>query len=197
VPRTATPLLAGEYYHLYNRGHNQQNIFFDRENCLFFLRRMRKYLIGEAKTLEAFVEIVAYCLMPNHYHILLCPHDDDLSRRMQRFSISYTKAINKRYERVGTLFQGQLKAVHVDRDEYLLHWSRYIHLNPVAAALVQRPEEWEFSSYREYVGLRQGTLPSPDIVLSQLPAQSTYREFVESYQPDDGDAIPRLLLDDD
>lgn len=85
---------------------------------------------------------------------------------MMKLSVSYTKAINKRYGRVGSLFQGPFRAVHVDRNEYLLHLSRYIHLNPVTAGLVPQPEEWEFSSYREYIGLRNGTLPEPKIVLS-------------------------------
>ncbi|HHH41248.1 MAG TPA: transposase, partial [Chloroflexi bacterium] len=206
MPRRTTPLLAGEYYHLYNRGHNRQPIFFERENYLFFLRRVREYLRGESQTSEVWGEpevrptsevwtsIVAYCLMPNHFHLLVCPHDDQLSRRLQRFSISYTKAMNNRYERTGALFQGQFQAVHVDRNDYLLHLSRYIHLNPVAAGLVARPEDWEFSSYREYVNLRRGTLPDPAIVLSQFPTPAAYRAFVESYKAGDEEIIAHLLL---
>jgi len=207
MPRRSIPLVAGEYYHIYNRGNNRQNIFFERENYLFFLRRLRKYLIGETQPQTSEVSetsevwpwttIVAYCLMPNHFHLLVCPHDDELSRRMQRFSISYTKSMNKRYDRVGALFQGQFQAVHVDRNEYLLHLSRYFHLNPVEAGLVKRPEDWEFSSYRDYVGLRKGTLPAPDIILSQFATPKAYREFVELYQPSDRDVIAHLLLEDD
>ncbi|MFQ6057361.1 MAG: transposase [Anaerolineae bacterium] len=114
---------------------------------------------------------------------------------MMRLSVSYTKAINKRYQRVGALFQGPFQAVHVDRNEYLLHLSRYIHLNPVTAELVERPEDWEFSSYREYVGLRNGTLPEPEIVLAQFPTRSTYQEFVASYSKGDEELIAHLLLD--
>jgi putative transposase len=203
MPRRTLPLVPGEYYHLYNRGANRQKIFFERENYLFFLRRVRTYLIGEtqtsevSETSEVYTTIVAYCLMPNHFHLLVCPHDDQLSRRMQRFTISYTKAMNRRYERVGPLFQGQFQAAHVDRNEYLLHLSRYFHLNPVAAGWAEQPEDWEFSSYRDYVGLRQGTLPVPDIILSQFPSQSAYREFVESYKPSDKTVIAHLLFDDD
>ena len=83
----------------------------------------------------------------------------------------------------------------VDRDEYLLHLSRYIHLNPVTAGLVRRPEEWTFSSYRDYVGLRQGTLPMPDAVLAQFASWEAYREFVESYRDRDLEIIGHLLLD--
>jgi len=207
MPQRLIPLVAGEYYHVYNRGNNRQNIFFERENYLFFLRRLRKYLIGDtqgqtsevSETSEVlrWTTIVAYCLMPNHFHLLVCPHDDELSRRMQRFSISYTKAMNKRYDRVGALFQGQFQAVHVDRNEYLLHLSRYFHLNPVEAGLVKCPEDWEFSSYRDYIGLRKGTLPTPDIILSQFATPKAYREFVESYQPSDRDVIVHLLFEDD
>ena len=206
MPRRAISLIAGEYYHVYNRGHNRQNIFFERENYLFFLRQVRKYLIGEAKTskvsqtsevYEGYATVVTHCLMPTHFHLTVRPHDDDLSHHMQLLSISYTKAINERYGRIGALFQGQFQAIHVDRDEYLLHLSRYLHLNPVAAGLVKRPEEWEFSSYRDYIGLRHGTLPAPDIVLSQFPTTDAYREFVESYRPKDRDLIAHLLFDDD
>lgn len=115
---------------------------------------------------------------------------------MQRFSISYTKAMNKRYSRTGALLQGQYQAVHVDRNEYLLHLSRYVHLNPVAAGLVARPEDWEFSSYRDYVSLHRGTLPNPAIVLSQFSAPAACQEFVESHKLDDEDILAHLLLDE-
>ena len=201
MPRRSVPLMAGEHYHIYNRGHNRQDILFERENYLFFLRRLREYIIGEtqtsevSETSEVWTSVVAYCLMPNHFHLLVSPQDDQLSRRMQRFSISYTKTMNERYERIGALFQGQFRAAHVDRNEYLLHLSRYIHLNPVAAGLVARPEDWEFSSYRDYVGLRRGTLPNPSIVLSQFATPAEYQKFVELYRPGDEGIIDHLLLD--
>ena len=133
--------------------------------------------------------------MPNHYHLLVYLKTDYLPSLMQPFILSYTKAINKRYERVGSLFQGRFKAVHVDRNEYLTHLSRYIHLNPVAADLVRRPEDWEFSSYREFVGLRNGTLPSPNVILSQYPSPDAYRQFVEAYVESDEQMITHLRLE--
>ena len=202
MPRRGVPFAAGEYYHLYNRGHNCQRIFFERANYIFFLRGLRRYLLGDiqtsevSETSEVWVSVIAYCLMPNHFHLLVCPHDDQLSRRMQRFTISYTKAMNKRYERTGALFQGQFQAVQVDRNEYLLHLSRYIHLNPVAAGLVARPEAWEFSSYRDYLGQRNGTLPCAEVILSQFSDPGTYQEFVDSYKLGDEDLVKQLLLDD-
>ena len=211
MPRRAIPLVAGHYYHVYNRGSNRQDIFFERESYLFFLRCVRKYLLNESEaktemgtqtsevleTSEVYASIVAYCLMPNHYHLLVCPHDDSLSRRMQRFSISYTKAINKRYERVGPLFQGQFQASLVDCNEHLLHLSRYLHLNPVVTGLVGKPEDWEFSSYRDYIGRRRGTLLTPDIVLSQFEGSDAYVEFVQGYTPGDKQVIAHLLYDDE
>jgi hypothetical protein len=103
--------------------------------------------------------------------------------------------MNKRFDRVGSLFQGAFQAKHVGENEYLVHLSRYIHLNPVMAGLVKRAEDWEFSSYREYIGLREGTLPKPEIVLSQFPSRQAYREFVESFVPSERGVIADLLFD--
>jgi len=134
-------------------------------------------------------------LMPNHYHLLVHLEANDLAKPMQRFALSYTNAMNKRYGRVGSLFQGRFQAKHVDRDEHLTHLSRYIHLNPVASGLVRRPEDWEFSSYPEFIGLRNGTLPRSDIVLSQFPSPEAYREFVEAYVESKAQMIRHLMLD--
>jgi REP element-mobilizing transposase RayT len=179
---------AGEYYHLYNRGNNYQPIFFERENYLYFLRQLRKYLLDT-------LVVIAYCLMPNHYHLLVYLKTDNLSSMMQPFALSYTKAINKRYERVGSLFQGRFQAVHVDRNEYLLHLSRYIHLNPVFAGLVKNPEDWEFSSYREYISPRDGTLPQPEVVLAQFPSPSAYSQFANAYAEGDNKIIQHLTFE--
>jgi REP element-mobilizing transposase RayT len=176
MPRRKVSFFAGGYYHIYNRGNNHEAIFFERENYLFFLRQLRKYFVCDA------VEIVAYCLMPNHYHLLIRLKTDNLADILQRFALSYSKAISKRFNRVGTLFQGPFKAILVEKEEYLLQLSRYIHLNPVKAGLVTRAEDWEFSSYRDYIGLRDGTLIVPDVVLAYIPTRQAYREFVESYQ---------------
>jgi len=187
MPYRKCEFRAGECYHLYNRGNNYGDIFFQRENQLYFLRLVGRYLS------PAVLDVVAYCLMPNHYHLLVYLRMDDLSSAMQRLGVAYTKAINKRYGRAGGLFQGPFQAVHIDRDEYLLHLSRYIHLNPVIAGLVERAEDWEFSSYREYLGLRPGRLPKPGLVLAQLGGADAYREFVESYAEGDDELETRFL----
>jgi hypothetical protein len=111
--------------------------------------------------------------MPNHYHFILRVVTPHLSHAMQRFGFSYTKSINKRKNRTGNLFQGAFQAKRIDSEEYLLHLSRYVHLNPVRAKLVHSAEAWEFSSYREYVGLRGGTLPQVESVFCEFVRQTT------------------------
>ena len=214
MPRRQVALGAGECYHLYNRGNNRGRVFFERENYLFFLRRLREHLLPA-------LDVIAYCLMPTHYHLLVhvkaatsADADDAagaaVSKGMMRLTVSYTKAINKRYERVGALFQGAFQARHVGENNHLLHLSRYIHLNPVEAGLVSRAEAWEFSSYREYIGLRKGTLPQMGVVLAQFASQDqdlrgyqnlggraseAYRAFAEAYVDGDQARITHLMLD--
>ena len=133
------PLQTGNFYHVYNRGNNRQIIFFERENYIYFLRLIREHLIKNS------VDIIAYCLMPNHYHLLVYLRDETLSDAMKSLSLSYTKAINKRFNRSGVLFQGRFQSIHISQTDYLVNLSQYIHLNPVKASLVKQPEEWEFS----------------------------------------------------
>ena len=181
---------AAQYYHIYNRGVNSQPIFFNDENWSYFIKRLRHYCRSDL------IDIVAYCLMPNHYHLLVHLKCNDFSSKiMQPFTVSYTKAVNRQIGRVGPLFQGPFKAKLVHKNEYLVHLSRYIHLNPMLAGLVDHPAKYAFSSYRDYAGLRNGTLPKPEIVLSQFPSHQAYAEFVESYSHADSKLIEHLMLD--
>ena len=124
------------YYHIYNRGVNYQNIFFTQENWLFFLRRLRHYCTPDK------AQIIAYCLMPNHYHLLVFILTETFGADvMQPLMVSYTKAINKQEGRVGPLFQGPYRAKLVASERHLMHLTRYIHLNPVAAGFVAAPED--------------------------------------------------------
>jgi putative transposase len=191
VPYRKVTFQAGHVYHLYNRGVNRQPIFFCDENWGYLIKRLRRYFLPEL------ADILAYCLMPTHYHLMVLSKTDELSERvMQPFGLSYTKAINRQQGRVGPLFQGPFRAAWVDDDRYLVHLSRYIHMNPVAAGLVDRPEEWAFSSYRDYIGLRGGTLPTPDPILSQFSSRQAYGAFVAS-EPDRGnEVIAHLLFDE-
>ncbi|MFH7026812.1 MAG: transposase [Heteroscytonema crispum UTEX LB 1556] len=180
---------SGNYYHIYNRGNNRQIIFFERKNYLLFLKLIQKHLINNN------VEIVAYCLMPNHYHLLIYLNTDNLSDLMQAFILSYTKRINKRFNRVGSLFQGRFQAIHVDTDEYLLYLSRYIHLNPVNANLVENPQDWEFSSYSEYLATQDNRFIKSHRVLEHFSSINNYRLFVEFHQDKEIKIIKHLTLE--
>jgi putative transposase len=180
---------AGNYYHLYNRGNNRQEIFLERKNYSLFILLIRQHLIKNK------VDIIAYCLMPNHYHLLVYLNDENLSQIMQSFSLAYTKSINQHFKRVGSLFQGRFQAKHVDTDEYLLHLSRYIHLNPVKANLVKHPQEWDFSSYSGYIGLQDNNLIKPEKVVEYFSSPNAYQQFVESFQDKDTQIIKHLMLE--
>src|SRR5579872_2945114 len=140
MPRRRVELQIGEFYHVYNRGVDGQPTFFDPDNYGFFLRKLRQFVTQRSVSPAA--DVVAYCLMPNHYHLLLQVVGDELSVAMQSFLQAYVQAINRRRERTGPLFDSRFQAIHVDRREYLLHLSRYIHLNPVEARLAKHPEDW-------------------------------------------------------
>jgi putative transposase len=189
MPYRTTSFCSGETYHLYNRGNNYQHVFFEGENYIFFLRLLKKVAIPDS------FEIIAYCLMPNHYHLLVSLKTNDLSRVMQRLILAYTNAINKRYHRVGALFQGRFKGIHVSQDDHLLHLSRYIHLNPVAAGLVEKADDWVYSSYLDYLGLRDGNLLNPSMILAQFGTSVEYRRFVEDTIENDQKVINHLILE--
>ena len=190
MPRRQVNFAPGHYYHLYNRGNDRQTIFFERENYLHFLRQFRRYLVEDT------LDVLAYCLMPNHYHFLVRLRSPHLSQQMHAFSLSYTKAINRRYERCGSLFQGRFRAIEVDSDGYLLHLTRYIHLNPVKAGFVERPEDWEFSSYREYVNLREGTLPKLEAIRQEVGTADAYRAFVAVSDTSNHARLQHLMFDE-
>ena len=175
---------------MYNRGNNRQTIFFERENYIYFLRLVRQHVIARN------IEILAYCLMPNHYHLLVHLQETDLSEGMKRLSLAYTKAINKRFERVGSLFQGRFQTILVEEQTYLVHLVKYIHLNPVKAGFVEFARDWEFSSYQEYAGLRNGTLPRMDVVQSQLTSADEYRSFLEDVGLSPLPQVRSLMLDE-
>ena len=197
MPRRLTSFLPQEIYHIYNRGNNRQTVFFGPDNYVYFLRGIKKYLIKE-------VSILAYCLMPTHYHLLLQIRDTDkddsgqkLSQAMQKLSISYTKAINKRFERVGALFQGQFQAKHVSTTNHLHQLCYYIHANPVKDGLVESPEDWLYSNYHEWVGLRNGSLFDTSFLEEHFGTKDFYKESVQSYLQTQSisDQLPSYLQD--
>ena len=152
-------------YHIYNRGNNQQMIFFTPENYIYFLKKCHKYI-------KPYCDVLAWCLMPNHFHFLTYISEKSLTpvksggiimpvitNGFRLLQSSYAKGINKQFNRSGNLFQQKTKSKLVNgEDNYAITAFHYIHQNPVAASLAKMPEEWEYSSYRDYTGVRNGTL---------------------------------------
>ncbi len=165
--------LADHYYHVYNRGCNRENFFSHSGNYLFLLQRAKAFLKDYP------LSVIAYCLMPNHYHFLLRQEEDGcLSPFIQRLFNSYTQAFNKQQNRSGTLFEGRVKSILVDTDEYTLHLCRYIHLNPLKAKLVTRLSEWPYSNYLEWTGRRNGALIDRALAQEYFPNVEDYEAFV-------------------
>ncbi|MCK4570657.1 transposase [Candidatus Bipolaricaulota bacterium] len=168
----------GAVYHITGRGNERQGVFLDDIDRIAFLKLVHQVC-------DRFNWLChAYCLMTNHYHLLIETIDPTLSRGMRQLNGVYTQAFNRHHGRVGHLFQGRFKAILVEKDAYLLELCRYVVLNPVRANMVQRAEDWKWSSYRATVGMDE-VLPllTVDWILSQfdnlrLNAQEAYKHFV-------------------
>ncbi len=168
--------LPGHYYHIYNRGADRVSIFREADNYIFVLRKMKKYCR------ELNLSPIAYCLMPNHYHFLIRQDSEQAAGLFpQRVFNSYTKAFNKRFKRTGTLFEGPYQVVHITEESHLLHLCRYIHANPVKDGLVKKLEDWPFSNYLEWIGLRPGTLVDREFVCDHFQTPELYKVFVLAY----------------
>jgi REP element-mobilizing transposase RayT len=179
MPYRRTAFLAGEFYHLYNRGVDRSPVFFSTENYLYFIRLL------ESKAARDRIRITAFCLMPNHFHLLVCPEiDHAVSRWLNALLGSYVQAVNMARGRAGPLFQGRTKSVRVARDEYLAHVARYIHLNPVAATLVVRPQDWPYSNYGRVIAAPPGIRSHDPLIGGVFPDGASYQGFVEALQPD-------------
>ena len=167
------PFIQNHYYHIYNRGAHGELIFREEENYYYVIDRIKRYII------EFDLRIVAYCLMPNHYHMLVCQDSEQKAGLLpQRIFNSYTKAYNIKYGHSGTLFEGPYKAVQVTQESHLRHLCRYIHANPVKNGLVNNLEDWPFSNYLDWIGKRQGTLVDRDFVVGMFNSGVEYQEFV-------------------
>ncbi|HEY9166647.1 MAG TPA: transposase [Candidatus Kryptonia bacterium] len=159
-----------KYYHVYNRGANRQNIFIGPASYDSCLRLLKKYLSNYG------VSIMSYCLMPNHYHLLLRQNvRGSISGFLQTVFNAYTQAINLSTGHSGTLFQGRAKGLEIISDEYAVRLCRYIHYNPVAAGLVSKPEDWEYSDYSVWLGIREP-------VLSDLRLRDVYYRDPREYK---------------
>ena len=192
MPRRLIPFMPELYYHIYNRGNNRERIFFEPDNYLFFLKKIKEYLVPVS-------DILVYCLMPTHYHIVARikqtseileisevldaskPKLSLVSTAMMKLSVSYVKAINKRFQRVGVLFQGQFQARPILTSKYLLNLCRYIHGNPVKDGIVADITQWQYSNYLEWIGERDGKLFDKAFIQDNFDTPDEYRKFVLEY----------------
>ncbi len=148
----------GALYHITSRGNARADIFDDNPDREKFLS-----ILGVVVRKYRWI-CHGYCLMDNHYHLLVETPESNLCRGMRQINGLYTQGFNRRHGRVGHLFQGRYKSILVEKDSYLLQLSRYIVLNPVKAGMVKAPEDWEWSSYQSTAGLST----APDFLGSSL-----------------------------
>jgi REP element-mobilizing transposase RayT len=173
----------GAVYHVTSRGNARNDIFLDDEDRKSFLSILGA-VVGRYQWL-----CHAYCLMDNHYHLMVETPEGNLSRGMRQINGIYTQLLNRRHSSTGHIFQGRFKAIVVDKDSYLLELCRYVVLNPVRARMVEQPETWTWSSHTATAGLTgKPEFLTVDWILScfddkTIEARRHYREFV-------GDAVP-------
>jgi REP element-mobilizing transposase RayT len=179
MPARQVPLVPNVHYHIFNRVSEGKFLFVTSANYLYCIQLLKKY------ALKYSVQIVAYCLMPNHYHFLIKQCGNlSLSKFIGDVFNAYVQAFNKQEKRKGPLFEDRFKSIPVEKEEYLLHLCRYTHLNPVKADLAAKPEEWAFSDYKKWIGIEKGDLKHHEFVLEHFKEQSTYERFVSEYQED-------------
>ncbi len=202
----------GGIYHVYNRGVEKRTIFEDEQDFKVFLKNLKEYLspIPKTETKTTFLignksytgvkrrpknyygqlELLAYCLIPNHFHLIVKVNKGVILKKfMQSLSTRYSMYFNKKYQRVGSLFQDRYKAILVKEEAYLLHLSRYIHLNP-AEYLPNILDA--YSSYGEYLGLRKTDWIKPDVILSYFN-QEVLLDKVKRDKKRLSDKVPLVL----
>jgi len=190
-------LFTGGIFHIYSRSIAEYKIFnsmvdfFRMKDILTYFREKKPTCFSEFSRFpnekqqeillfagEKYVDIIAYCIMPTHIHLILSQiADNGISKFMEKVLKSYSLYFNKKFKRKGPLWSGKFSNVLVENDEQLIHLTRYIHLNPVSAYLVEKPEDWKFSSYNEYLGKTNEKLCNWENYLEINPDE--YKDFVE------------------
>ncbi len=173
MPYRPIAAVAGEYYHVYNRGAMRMVLFFQPAMYHLFLRLLTVYAE------KCGITVVAVCLMPNHFHLLVrIEEGGDVSACMQRLCRTYSAIINKILNRSGTIFEGRFHMRHVATDQYFRALCRYIHLNPVQAGIVPRPELYEYSNYLECIGRRDVIRGGHGVIQSYFGGAGVYERFI-------------------
>lgn len=211
------PFFNSGFYHIYNRGVEKRNIFMDSWDYSRFMETLDFYhrspqpqklsdfrrgliRLKEVKNQKKLVKILAYCLMPNHFHLLVQQLvDGGITAFVSNLANSYTRYFNTRHERVGALFQGAFKAKLIEADEYLLQMSKYIHRNPYS--LWQwKDKMYPYSSYRYYLSLEKHPFCDPSSILSYFSGTNpklNYKSFVEEADFTDDAEISSLFIEED
>jgi len=176
---------SGHTYHIYNQGNNREQLFYEKENYAYFLKKVKKYITPHA-------HILAWCLMPNHYHFLIKLKEDykneegkrvgGLNRAIGTLQSSYTQAMNKKHKRTGSLFRSRAKAKSLDiniqeHNNIVINCFLYIHQNPLRANLISNIKNWEYSSYLDYTGLRKDTFCNLELATDLLKLPQGELEF--------------------
>ncbi|MDO9577874.1 MAG: transposase [Candidatus Cloacimonadales bacterium] len=182
----------GGYYHIFNRGLNKEKIFFSSANYKYLLKRIkrtyRKYKIS----------IIAFCLMPNHYHFLLRQDSEKpISDWLKVLFSGYVLAVNSQQNRTGKLFEGKPKKRIIDRIEYLQHLLYYIHNNPVKAGIVDHPSKWKYSNFLECIGERKEFPYDELVICDNFGSLKEYNLFADNYSIDEeiGKQIEKYYLE--
>ncbi|MEA3355450.1 MAG: transposase [Patescibacteria group bacterium] len=201
------------YYHIYNRGVAKANIFKDKKDYKVFLDYLKIYLspvdlqgeslkVSPSRELKNYSDeiiLVAYCLMPNHFHLLIHQKNkDSINYFMRSLATKYSRYFNTRYDRVGPLFQGVYKAVKVDNEDQLVYLTKYIHRNPINILPTRRVlVGYKYSSYGNYLGLFKQVWVKPNMILGLFSASNklfSYKSFVEELE-EDYSSINKIVLD--
>lgn len=219
----------GHFYHIYNRGVEKRITFMDRFDHFRAVHNLFEFNDSAAagkfsskhsevqppKIRDMLVKIHSFCLMPNHYHLLLEQiQDGGIIQFMKKFGTGYTMYFNERYHRVGHLFQGRFKAILLEDDSYLLHLSRYIHLNPVElieskwkergiqnwAKTNRFLESYRWSSYQDYVGKKNfPSVITKEFIYNVLEfkkdRETRYKKFVQEWMAKDYHSIDHITLE--
>lgn len=198
------------YYHVYNRGVAKLPIFLDDQDYKVFLSYLKIYLSEPDKNDKTFpshklqnyfgqTKLLAYCLMPNHFHLFLWQKEiNSITRFMKSLSTKYSMYFNKKYKRVGPVFQGIFKAVTVSDEQQFLFLSKYIHRNPFTSGINPEVIDYPYSSYRNYLGLiHQDWIDTSEILsyFSSTRLANSYKAFIEELDERDLPTIKEIMLD--
>lgn len=168
---------AGSCFHLYNHAIGNEKLFRGPDDYLLLLRSLKVFLK------KYNVTVFAYCLMPNHFHFLLRQDDEKPAYKLiNTLFSSYVQIFNKQNNRKGRLLRSPLNHVQVDNDLYFIYLCQYIHYNPVKAGLVSRAEDWPYSNYREWIGMRNGSLFHPQMRDKYFDSSEEYRAGIDEHE---------------